>query len=363
MNSTANPNPANGGGPGNGVLGPETIRQFRPDFGLRSRHAQSLLSSSPLRRRVVEQWSRPVRAVEQDWVLDGGDGIRLEGFHSAQPESVTESTNYRGLAVLLHGWEGSVNSNYILSNAARLYASGFDVFRLNFRDHGDTHHLNPGIFHSCRLEEVVNALAELQHRTGDAPWCLAGYSLGGNFALRVALNAGRAGLSINQVVSVCPVIDPAKAMVAMEEGIRFYERYFERKWSRSLRIKKESFPELYGEDDWHEIRGLRARTHYLATRYAGFDDAMTYFDGYSIAHNRLAPLKVPATVLTSADDPVVPVSDFEQLPVIPQLDVQVTAYGGHCGFLKNWKMESLAEDVILDRFIRATSPSRPGPTE
>jgi len=27
-------------------------------------------------------------------------------------------------------------------------------------------------------------------------------------------------------------------------------------------------------------------------------------------------------------------------------------YGGHCGFLKNWKMESLAEDLILDRMLR-----------
>lgn len=329
----------------------DRVENFLPPPGLRSPHTQSLLSSSALRRRVVRQWSQALRAVEQPLVLDGGSGIRLQGFYSAQN---THGRGTKGLVVLLHGWEGSVNSNYVLSNGARLYAAGYDVFRLNFRDHGDTHHLNPGIFHSCRLEEVVNALADLQNRWRGDGWHLAGYSLGGNFALRVALQAGRAGLDLRQVISVCPVIDPAKAMHAMEQGIRFYERYFERKWSRSLRIKQKSFPELYAGENWHTVRGLRARTHYLATRFAGFEDADSYFDGYSIAGERLAPLKTPSTVLTSADDPVVPVSDFTNLPANPQLDILVTQYGGHCGFLKNWKLESLAEDVILERVERAS---------
>jgi len=326
--------------------------QFMPPLGLRNAHTQSLVSSSPLRRAVAMRRSKALRAVEQPWVLDGGDGVRLQGFYSAQPRAAEQDRLPRGLVVLLHGWEGSVNSSYILTNGARLYAAGFDVFRLNFRDHGDTHHLNPGIFHSCRLEEVISALADLQQRVGPGPWGLAGYSLGGNFALRVALNAQRANLHLACVVGVCPVIDPAGAMHAMEQGIRFYERYFERKWSRSLKIKKKCFPELYGDDNWHDVAGLRARTHYLATRYAGFADADSYFEGYSIAGERLSPLKIPSTILTSADDPVVPVADFDQLPVNPNLEVLVTSHGGHCGFLKNWKLESLAEDLILERMLQ-----------
>jgi predicted alpha/beta-fold hydrolase len=333
--------------------------QFKPPWGLRSAHVQSLLSSSPIRRRLVTPMSASLRAVEKAWVLDGGEGVRLQGFYSAQPVDKSGSGKSRGLVVLLHGWEGSVNSNYVLSNGARLYAAGFDVFRLNFRDHGDTHHLNPGIFHSCRLKEVVCALKDLQERNGSQDWYLAGYSLGGNFALRVALKAESAGLKLRQVVSVCPVIDPALAMNAMERGLKFYERYFERKWGRSLGIKKISFPDLYGDSTWEDIRGLRALTHYLATHYAGFKDAESYFDGYSIAKNRLEPLKVPSTILTAADDPVVPVSCFYDLPDVPTLEVLVTQHGGHCGFLKNWKLESLAEDVILDRMSKAAQQKPP----
>ncbi len=50
-----------------------------------------------------------------------------------------------------------------------------------------------------------------------------------------------AGLDIGHIVAVCPVINPAHAMISMEQGIRFYERYFERKWSRSLHIKQAGF--------------------------------------------------------------------------------------------------------------------------
>jgi len=294
--------------------------------------------------------SAAVRKAGEVWTLDGGDGIRLQGLYSPQ------SADSKGLVVLLHGWEGSVNSNYVLGNAARLYAAGFDIFRLNFRDHGDTHHLNHEIFHSCRLDEVVSALRDLQDRLAAKNWCLAGYSLGGNFSMRVGLNALKAGLDIRHIVAVCPVINPANAMISMEQGIRFYEWYFERKWSRSLRIKQAAFPELYGEENWYDIKGLRERTHYLATRHAGFESADEYFRGYSIADDRLAPLAVPATLLTSADDPVVPVADFEHLPENPGIELVITKYGGHCGFLKNWKLESMAEDLIAERFLGSVPP-------
>jgi len=318
-------------------------------LGLRSRHMQSLLNSSGLRRRRIMRSSAALQRSAEVFTLDGGSGIRLQGLYSKQ------ASKSRGLAALLHGWEGSVNSNYIVANAVRLYEAGFDVFRLNFRDHGDTHHLNPGIFHSCRLDEVINALRDLQNRLVAGSWFLAGYSLGGNFSLRVALNAERAGLNLAQVVAVCPVINPANAMLSMEQGLQFYERYFERKWSRSLRTKAACFHDLYGDEQWHEIKRVRERTHYLATKHAGFDSVDSYFEGYSIADQRLAPLKVPSTLLTSVDDPVVPVSDFKDLPDNPALELIIAPYGGHCGFLKNWKLESLSEDLILNRFLDAAN--------
>ena len=322
----------------------ERYLHFRPPLGLRSGHFQSLLGSSGLRRRAMVKRAVALQEDAEVWTLDGGDGVRLQGLYSKQPSAG------KGLAVLLHGWEGNVNSNYILGAGAKLFDASFDVFRLNFRDHGDTHHLNPGLFHSCRLDEVVSALRDLQNRIGTQQWGLAGYSLGGNFSLRVGLKSAEAGLHIGRIVAICPVIRPANAMDAMERGLRFYEWYFERKWTRSLNAKKQCFPELYGEESWHEIRGLRARTHYLATQH-GYADADEYFEGYSVGDDRLAALAVPATILTAADDPIVPVDDFHDLPDNPWLELLISLYGGHCSFLKNWRFESLAEDLMRERFV------------
>src|SRR5690606_24215300 len=132
--------------------------------------------------------------------------------------------------------------------AAELLRRGHAVFRLNFRDHGDTHHLNPDLFHSNLIDEVVQAACDVSRRFAQSPITLAGYSLGGNFALRVALRAPAAGLALARVAAVCPVIDPARTMLQMERGLWVYQHYFERKWRGSLQRKRALFPELHDFD-------------------------------------------------------------------------------------------------------------------
>jgi predicted alpha/beta-fold hydrolase len=59
--------------------------------------------------------------------------------------------------------------------AVRLLQAGFATFRLNFRDHGDTHHLNPGLFHSNRIDEVVRAPHAVAQRNPARPQVAPGY--------------------------------------------------------------------------------------------------------------------------------------------------------------------------------------------
>jgi len=327
------------------VFDPES---FFPTLGLRNTHTQSVVNSGAYRRLIVRRRSRALLNAEQEWMVDGDDGVRLLGHYSPRPD------NSKGLVILFHGWEGSSRSNYIVSVGGTLFDQGYDVFRLNFRDHGGTHHINPGIFHSCRLDEVVHAVGDIQQRTGAQNWALAGYSLGGNFAIRVALAAPRAGLSLGQVIAISPVISPANTLKAMEDSPGGYEDYYIRKWAKSLRLKQNHYPQAYEYDEWHKLPGLRTKTAFMATRYYEFASLEQYFDGYSIADNRLAALKIPTTILTSADDMVIPVSDLRDLPENENIELLVTRYGGHCAFLKNWKMESWADDIILERVLETT---------
>ena len=148
---------------------------FRPAAGLANPHLQSILTSSPVRRLFVRGRSGLLRRLAEEEIIATPEGVRLQGFRSAHRERPP-----RGLAILLHGWEGSADSNYLLSSASRLYDSGFDIFRLNFRDHGDSHHLNEDLFHSCRLQEVADAVHAVSRAWrspahGDTPGFLAGF--------------------------------------------------------------------------------------------------------------------------------------------------------------------------------------------
>ncbi len=326
-----------------------TAADFQPPRWLRNAHLQTVLGSSGMRQWIGEHQLTGTGAITTAHLVDGGNGVRLQGLHSAMPD-----VEPRGLAVLLHGWEGSADSSYMRLTAASLLGQGFEVFRLNFRDHGGTHHLNSGLFHSNRIDEVVNATRDIARRFPLRPLTVGGYSLGGNFALRLALRAPAAGLSIAHVAVICPLLDPSRTMDAMEQGFPAYMRHFENKWRRSLLRKRELFPQQYNFDDG--VLGLRMRplTRWMVERNTDFDSLESYFDGYSLAGGRLGSLQVPTSILMAADDPVIPVDDFASTPMAPGVDLEVSPWGGHCGFLQNGRLEGFGEQWLAQRLASAS---------
>jgi hypothetical protein len=322
--------------------------EFRPRGWLRNPHVQSVLASSGVRRMLFRSRRTALEGRAVEHILDCGNDIRLQGFLTRQ----TTLARPRALVILLHGWEGSVQSSYILHTGGRLLAEGCDVFRLNFRDHGQTHHLNRELFHSCRIDEVVGAVRQIAGRFPEHPLLMGGYSLGGNFALRVALRAPAAGIPLSWVFAVCPVISPRAGLKSIEDAPWFYETYFMRKWRKSLRRKQSLFPqsELFSRA---ELRGsMRDLTRNMVLRHTDFGTLENYLDGYSIAGPKLAALAVPATILTAADDPVIPVAGFRELKLAPETELTIVAYGGHCGFIRDLSLRSWCEDFLVARLER-----------
>lgn len=331
---------------------PAQLEPFRPSRLWRGGHPQTVMASIPLRRPLVERRAHRLLSSTSDVILDCGRGVRLHGYYS--PAADTEVS--RGVAVLIHGWEGSSDSLYLLSTGAHLQARGYDVFRLNLRDHGPSHHLNPELFHSNRIREVVGAVGRIQELFPDMPLFLAGFSLGGNFALRVALRAPARAIRLRQVVAVCPVLEPSNTLVALETGWATYRQYFLSKWRRSLRKKQDAFPELY---DFRHIRRystLTDLTAYFVEYHSGFASLEAYLRGYSLTEDVLAPLEVPSHIILARDDPVIPADDLARIARPPSLEVTVTEDGGHCGYLEDAKLTSWAERQIGRLFDSARAP-------
>lgn len=315
--------------------------EFRPPLWLRNPHVQSILATTFVRRGRIERRAAPLLAAQRELLLDCGAGVRLQCFVSRP-----QPCNGRPVLVL-HGWEGSAESIYVLSLAQLLFERGFEVVRLNLRDHGETHHLNRELFHSCRLPEVIGAVQALAAHFAGRPLTAAGFSLGGNFLLRVAAAVRESAPSLARVIAISPVLEPTETLVALETAMPGYQGFFVRKWWRSLRKKQAAWPDSY---DFAGVRGgLRAMTAELVRRHSEFATLEDYLNGYSITGARLASLAVPAHILTSLDDPMIPVGGLARLARPAALTVMVTRYGGHCGFIESLAGLTWAERFVLER--------------
>jgi len=302
---------------------------FVPPLGLRNSHVQSTLLSLTAWRLPVLRQARALRAASQAVLLECGDGVRLGGY-------CAQTASHHPWVLILHGWLGDAESSYVLSLGAHLFARGYNVFRLNLRDHGGTEHLNAGLFHSCLLDEAIGAVraVQQQHRIEDLS--LAGFSLGGNFALRIAARAGSAGLQLRKVVAICPALNPHTSDAALAAGLPIYKHYFLSKWKQVLKAKQQHFPEHYDLEAILNTNSINELTDRLIRRHADFKGVSDYYDGYSLLGDTLRDLNVPSHILLADDDPIVPVSDALLLPDNPQLQITRSAYGGHCGFIADW---------------------------
>ncbi len=232
----------------------------------------------------------------------------------------------------------------MLSLGHELLRRGCVTVRINFRDHGGSQSLNEGLFHSCRIDEVVSAVAAVRRAHPDLPLYLAGFSLGGNFALRVAAHPQAPDLS--RVLAVCPVLHPPHTMRALEDGLWLYKTYFLRRWRRSLLAKAAAFPELYQFGDLRRLRTLTETTDYFVRNYTSFDTLTQYLHGYSIVDGRLDSIAAESVIVLTADDPVIPVADASRLGRNPALHVEVLPFGGHCALLQDYRLRSwLSESV------------------
>lgn len=261
------------------------------------------------------------------------DGTTLRVRLNLQPHGAP-------LIVLIHGWLGSDTSSYVISAGDALFCAGFSTARMNLRDHGDTAHLNAGLYHSARTREVVELINLLHAQYGRAGTAVIGYSLGGNFALRVARATSLRALAI------CPAIDPADTMKRIDHGpgSLIYRRYFLGKWMKSLRAKAAAFPDRYDFRGAWSLRSVQALTDYFVRHHSEFPDVATYFNAYDLTRDAL--LGVEATILIAADDPIIRSSAFRALP--HSIHVVETRTGGHNAFLKDARLNSWCDDFIVD---------------
>jgi len=149
--------------------------------------------------------------------------------------------------IIVHGLEGSSESQYMLGIAAKGMAAGMNVVRMNQRNCGGTDALSPTLYHSGRSQDIAAVAKNLQLQDRISRFALAGFSMGGNLVLKLAGEWGKGGPpQFRAVAAVCPSMNLAASADALHiPANRLYEYYFMWQLRRRLRAKARFFPRVF----------------------------------------------------------------------------------------------------------------------
>jgi hypothetical protein len=301
------------------------LSAFKPRRWLSNGHVQTIVGN------FLPRPAFNLPTASETVEVDPSDGSRVLCHCHWQPEPVRAQ---RLTAILIHGLEGSSDSRYMQGIAARAWAAGMNVVRMNMRNCGGSDALTPTLYHSglsADVGAVVNHFAVTLDLPGVA---LVGYSMGGNLALKLAGEWGNRPPLV-AVATVCPAIDLAAGADALHEPAnRIYEAHFLRRLMQRFRRKAALFPAIYHPADIGSVGSIREFDDKIVARYCGFRDADDYYHRAASARvvDRIAS---PTLVLSAQDDPFIRIfpETRARLLVNPHIAFVEPRHGGHCAFL------------------------------
>jgi predicted alpha/beta-fold hydrolase len=238
--------------------------------------------------------------------------------------------------IALHGLNGSSDAHYMRGIAAKAFARGMNVVRLNQRNCGGTEHLSAGLFHSGLTADARHVIAELTAVDGLSAIAVAGYSLGGNLALKLAGEyAAAPPPALKAVAAVSPILEISECVHALERpGNWIYQWNFVRDLKARIRRKARCWPGRFDLSKLKAVRTVRDFDEVFTAPHFGFDGAEDYYHKAS-AMRVVELIGVPALIITAADDPFVPSQPFldRRVTANPYVSLRLSDHGGHCAFV------------------------------
>lgn len=284
---------------------------------------------------TVYAWARTRRFPDLpppvERLFDVAPDARVLAHCHWQPEPAAHPT-----ILLLHGLEGSSDAHYMRGMASKAWGRGFNVVRLNQRNCGGTEHLSRSLYHSGLTADPLSVLRELIAYDRLSRIAVAGYSLGGNLAMKLAGELGdTVPPELKAVCAVSPVLELEACVRSIERRQNYpYQWNFVRNLKNRLRRKARAFPNDWNLDRLGDIWTIRAFDEAFTAPHHGFAGASDYY--YKASAVRVAAtITIPALILSADDDPFVPAHIFRTPVLTGNVNIRafVTAQGGHCGFV------------------------------
>jgi predicted alpha/beta-fold hydrolase len=242
--------------------------------------------------------------------------------------------------IVVHGLEGSSDSQYMQGIARNGLQAGMNVVLMNQRNCGGMDHFAPTLYNSSLSGDVAAVAQNVIEHDGVSQFALIGFSMGGNLVLKLA---GEWGSSANgdpptqfrAVAAVCPAMDLAASADALHEPAnRIYEYYFLTQLFHRFRRKARLFPGQYEVSRLRGITSLRLFDDRITAHYCGFTGADDYY-ARAAAANVVDRIAVPTLIIHAANDPFIRMQPetLRRIAANPNITYVDTDDGGHCAFL------------------------------
>jgi predicted alpha/beta-fold hydrolase len=242
--------------------------------------------------------------------------------------------------VIIHGLEGSSDSNYVRGIGDKAFHRGYHVVRMNQRNCGGTEALTPTLYNSGMSGDYRAVFNELADADGFEQIFFAGYSMGGNLVTKMAGEYGEAvPKALRGICAVCPALDLAACADALERRDNyFYQHHFVAGLMARYRRKVKLFPDRYPQNGFKPgpVRTVREFDDAITAPCDGYRDAQEYYECAS-AKKVIEQVRVPMLLISAEDDPFVPYVSFlaARADRVPAIRFLSQHHGGHCGFISN----------------------------
>lgn len=295
------------------------MKPFKPFFGLKNHHLQTLVSYLIFRDKSPESQTQLVE-------LPDGDSLAIEVStpQNWQPHMPT--------ILMVHGIGGSHKSPYLVRLTHKLIKLSLRVVRLNFRGIGSGIGKAKNISHAGSSHDLLQVILNLKKNCPCSPIIVIGFSLSGNIALKLA---GEQDLTpwVSQLLAICPAINLEESSKRLDQ----WQNTIYRKSILSSIIKLIESPvsqfSYKSQKPLKLCKKLRDFDETFTAPAAGFKDALDYYNKSS-SKNFVANIKVPCQILFAKDDPLIDHTILDSVILPKNIQVFKTTHGGHMGFLQ-----------------------------
>jgi predicted alpha/beta-fold hydrolase len=259
----------------------------------------------------------------------------------------------RGTVVVVHGLTACSEARYMLTLAQFALEYGFDVVRLNVRTCGGTEHLSPTLYHSGLTEDLRSVIEQLSPQRV----FVAGFSMGGNMALKLAGEWGEDFPS--HVAGVAAISAPIRlADCSRRIGERrnwVYEYRFLKQLRAAVRKQQSLDPNFWPDLRLDGADSVYAFDELVTAKTFGFENADDYYERSSAA-NYLEHVRVRTLLIQAEDDPFIPFDTYRHPSFVENPAVQLlsTRTGGHVAFLSRNSYRFWAEEQVVRFFDSMT---------